>query len=68
MSDKQPLLGTKIGDLLIGDDLEGNVVMQCNFLDLHFICQLDILNDWIASLQNLYDDIAEECQEHQNDS
>lgn len=67
MSDKEPLLGTKIGELLI-NDLEGHVVMQCNFLDLHFICQLDVLADWIESLQNLYDDIAEQCKEPQDDS
>lgn len=63
MNDKQPLLGTKIGDLLIDDASDGNVVIQCNFLDLHFVCQLDVLADWIESLQNLYDDIAEQCKE-----
>lgn len=67
MEEKEAIIGTKIGELLISD-LGGNVVIRDEFLNLHFVTRLDALSDWINSLQNLYDDILDECKEPQNDS
>lgn len=67
MEEKEAIIGTKIGELLISD-LGGNVVIRDEFLNLHFVTRLDALSDWISSLQNLYDDILDECKEPQNDS
>ena len=67
MEEKEAIIGTKIGELLISD-LGGNVVIRDEFLNLHFVTRLDGLSDWISSLQNLYDDILDECKEPQNDS
>lgn len=41
---------------------EGEVDLSQDFHDEHFIIQLDILQDWRACLDTLYDKILEESR------
>jgi len=64
-----PIFGTKIGELFINQQIgEGDVVIQCAFLEFDPLLQADVLNDWIGVLTSLYNDICEEAWGEGNDS
>ena len=54
------IAGDKFGELILDVDNEGNVIISSLFFDLDDISKLDALKDWIAELQEAYDDLNED--------
>jgi len=62
-----PIYGVKMGELLYNAiDGEGQIVLNNDFAFSHDVTQKDLLVDWKAMLENLYNDLCYVCEEEEN--
>ena len=54
------IAGDKFGELILDVDNEGSVLIHSRFFDLDDISKLDALKDWIAELQEAYNELLED--------
>jgi hypothetical protein len=54
------IFGDKVGELFFGVNLgEGDLFIDSKFEDIDYVTQIDVIEDWIAFLEELRDDIRE---------
>jgi len=62
-----PIYGMKMGELLYDSiDGEGQIVLNNDFALLDNVTQMDLLVDWRAMLDNLYNTLCYICEEEEN--